>query len=513
MNSTNLFVFGDSLSDTGNLFTLTGGLVPPAPFYFKGRFSNGPLAVEYLAAQSSLNLTLNSSNNFAVAGATTGQGNSLSSSFNINLPGLQTQLNAFSAKVGPSGADRNGLYIVWAGPNDFLDFLQGKNVADPAVLIGQGSLNLAKSATTLSSLGAQNIVLPNMINLGRLPLSKNFQAEGTAITKAFNAKVALELDSLDFSVTKVDLFSTGEAIAKDPEKFGFSNITDPLLPLQFSPNPPSNPQGYLFWDELHPTTQGHAALANTIDRTLTGTIPQPSFHKINGNNANNSIVGTSENDDIRGFVGNDILKGGKGDDRIQGGADKDLLYGELGDDILSGGDGNDSLWGGIGNDIAFGGDGNDLLYGQAGDDIAIGDGGNDTIYGGAGNDYLLGGEGQDSLWGNEGKDILNGGLGQDLLFGGGGGDRLDGGADDDSLTGGQGKDLFVFRLGNGKDIVTDFQVGQDKIDLTSFGFANYSNFIANASLVNDIISFGPGNTLELLNTNVLSLSAADFILA
>jgi Ca2+-binding RTX toxin-like protein len=513
MASTNLFVFGDSLSDTGNLFTLTGGLVPPAPFYFKGRFSNGPLAVEYLAAQSPLNLTLNPSNNFAVAGATTGQSNSLSSNFKIDLPGLQTQLNAFTAKVGPGGADRNGLYVVWAGPNDFLDFLQGKNAADPAVLVSQGSLNLANSATALNGLGAKDIVLPNMLNLGQLPLSKNFQAEATAITKAFNAKVALELDNLNFSVTKVDLFSTGEAIVKDPEKFGFSNVIDPLLPLQFSPSPPSKPQGYLFWDDLHPTTQGHAALANTIDQTLAGTIPQPSFHKIDGSNANNSIVGTSANDDIRGFAGLDTLKGGKGDDRIQGGTDNDRLYGDLGDDILSGDEGNDSIWGGIGNDIEFGGDGNDLLYGQAGDDIAIGDGGDDSIYGGAGNDYVLGGEGQDILWGNEGKDILNGGLGKDLLYGGGGDDRLDGGADNDFLTGGQGKDRFVFRLGNDKDIITDFQVGQDKIDLTSFGFASYSSFLANVSLGSDSINFAPGHTLELLNTNVSSLSAADFIFA
>lgn len=507
MNPFNIFVFGDSLSDTGNLFNFTG--FPPFP-YFNGRFSNGPLAVEYLANQFGDSATLNPVNNFAIAGATTGYLNTLSSDFQTLLPGLQNQIDAFSARVGPGGAEQNGLYVVWAGPNDFLDFLDGKNTFDPAVLLSQGSLNLINSATTLHGLGAQNIVLPNMLNLGRVPFSSNAQAEGAAITKAFNAQVALELDNINFSVTEVDLFATGEAIAKNPANFGFSNVTDPLLPLLFSPNPPTNPQEFLFWDNLHPTTQGHAVLANTIYQTLTGVIPQPSFNVINGDNDKNTIQGTSGNDNIHGFGSDDTLKGGKGNDRIQGGLGDDQLFGDQGDDILSGGDGNDSIWGGRGNDIGFGGDGNDLLFGQTGDDIMIGDGGNDLVYGGEGNDYLLGGEGNDSLWGNEGKDILNGGSGADLLYGGSGDDRLDGSTDHDFLTGGNGKDQFVFRLGNGSDVITDFKTGQDKIDLTSFGFTNFSSFISSVGLSKDMLDFGNGNTLELLNTNVLSLSASDF---
>ena len=40
-------VFGDSLSDEGNAFLLTGGTFPPPPYV--QRASNGPVAVEYLA--------------------------------------------------------------------------------------------------------------------------------------------------------------------------------------------------------------------------------------------------------------------------------------------------------------------------------------------------------------------------------------------------------------------------------------------------------------------------------
>ncbi|KAJ2667887.1 hypothetical protein GGH99_006550, partial [Coemansia sp. RSA 1285] len=50
-----LYIFGDSLSDTGRLHTMTFGLVPPEP-YWEGRFSNGPLWIEYLALLQGLQL-------------------------------------------------------------------------------------------------------------------------------------------------------------------------------------------------------------------------------------------------------------------------------------------------------------------------------------------------------------------------------------------------------------------------------------------------------------------------
>jgi phospholipase/lecithinase/hemolysin len=511
MTESEIFVFGDSLSDTGNSFNFTGGLIPPAPLYFNGRFSNGKVAVEILASQLSPAFTLEPVNNFAFGGATTGRGNSNEDDLGVDLPGLRDQIDAFAVKVGPSGADKNGLYIVWAGPNNFLDTLGGTTVADPAGLIRQGALDLTYAATTLKSLGAENIVLPNMVNLGRLPVSQGFQVEATAISKAFNAAVALELGNLNNDVTEVDLFATGEAVATNPASFGFSNVADPLLPLQFSSTPPSNQEEFFFWDQFHPTTQGHAVLADTIYQTITGEIPQLSFNSISGSGNNDVLVGTLANDNIDGFSGSDILIGQNGTDRIEGWKGNDLLFGNQGDDILSGGDGADSFWGGRGSDVSFGGGENDWLFGQSGDDILIGDGGNDLIGGGQGNDCLLGGEGRDSIWGNKGKDILNGGIGKDVVFGGLGDDRLDGGADDDFLIGGQGSDQFVYRLGSERDKIIDFNKGHDRIDLTSFGFTGFANFTSSVSLNSNIINFGDRNTLQLIGADVSSLSESNFI--
>jgi phospholipase/lecithinase/hemolysin len=70
MVASNIFVFGDSLSDTGNLFKLTGDLFPPSPPYFNGRLSNGKVAVEYLDDRLGLDATLNPTDNFGSSGFT-----------------------------------------------------------------------------------------------------------------------------------------------------------------------------------------------------------------------------------------------------------------------------------------------------------------------------------------------------------------------------------------------------------------------------------------------------------
>ena len=520
-----IFVFGDSLSDTGNFSDFTSGLLGlpiPQPPYAPGRLSNGELAVESLAKKLGPTFSLDRANNFAFAGATTGKGNtneddlSLFLGKEIDLPGLRDQIDAYANKVGPGGADSKALHIVWAGPDDFLDSLLGSSNADPAVLLREGTLNLADASRTLASLGAKNIVLPNMANLGRLPAAQANPIEAAAVSKAFNASVALELGNLDFKVTEVDLFSAEEAVAKNPAEFGFSNVTDPVLPPPLDPvipRPAPDPEkvkGSFFWDPLHPTTQGHAFLADTIYKTFTGEISQLTFNDIPGTDKSDVLKGTSGNDNIDGYAGNDILNGREGNDRIEGWDGNDQLYGNQGDDILSGGDGADSLFGGQGNDIGFGGNGNDQLFGNVGNDILIGDAGDDLIWGGQGDDYLLGGEGQDSLWGNAGNDILNGGMGKDALFGGLGDDRLDGGAENDLLTGGRGKDQFVYRPGSGADEITDFSLGDDRIDLTSFGTGFNTTSL---TLSGNIIDFGGGNTLRLTRTDVSILSASDFIFA
>jgi phospholipase/lecithinase/hemolysin len=151
-----LFVFGDSLSDTGNAFIATGGLVnptqatPPSPPYFPGRFSNGRIWVDDLGSKLGLtpavyaNLIPGGPSptegiNFAVGGATTGEFNAFVPSPPFPPSGLQAQINAFtSLKAAGLPADSNALYTVLAGGNDFIS-----GSIDPS-----GSVNNVSKAVT-----------------------------------------------------------------------------------------------------------------------------------------------------------------------------------------------------------------------------------------------------------------------------------------------------------------------------------------------------------------------------
>lgn len=111
----NLYVFGDSLSDTGNVYALTGGHTPPAPYYH-GRFSNGPVWVESLANHLGLSVdpSLNGGTNYAFGGAEADRSHTLS---HDNTPNIGYQITQFSASHSFTGHE---LVVVWAGGNDFL---------------------------------------------------------------------------------------------------------------------------------------------------------------------------------------------------------------------------------------------------------------------------------------------------------------------------------------------------------------------------------------------------------
>jgi phospholipase/lecithinase/hemolysin len=95
-----LFVFGDSLSDIGNLFEKTAGLVPSSSRYFEGRFSNGPLAVEILA--EALGLPSSRSTNFAIGGARTDRTN-VGDIGPIQFGGLLDEIDQFTAQAKDLG--------------------------------------------------------------------------------------------------------------------------------------------------------------------------------------------------------------------------------------------------------------------------------------------------------------------------------------------------------------------------------------------------------------------------
>jgi phospholipase/lecithinase/hemolysin len=282
-NYSSLYVFGDSLSDGGNAYALAGTTFLPPPY--AQRFSNGPVAVEYLASQlgiAGFGPSVNGGTNYAVGGATTGAGNF---NFAVNSPpGLPASLattgmlNQVGSFVGSSATPNpeQTLYVVWGGPNDF--FLGSAIGANPAVTAQTAIANLATELVLLAAAkGAQHIVVNNMPNLGSTPLGlaggASQSAALTQLTLAFNAGLAQAISQVE-QLTGIDIiefstFNLLNEILADPLRYGFTNVTgrciDSLAALQ------SSCQGYLFFDSVHPTTAAH----QIIGSRLYNQVPEP----------------------------------------------------------------------------------------------------------------------------------------------------------------------------------------------------------------------------------------------
>ncbi|NNE52948.1 MAG: matrixin family metalloprotease [Sulfitobacter sp.] len=116
--------------------------------------------------------------------------------------------------------------------------------------------------------------------------------------------------------------------------------------------------------------------------------------------------------------------------------------------------------------------GNDVIFGEGGNDTIRGGSGNDQLQGEGGDDHLIGDTGADTLFGQSGADLLEGGPNNDQLQGGQGADTLTGGSGKDSIFGHDGVDTFRFSLGGGQDLLYDFDVGSELLQLVDSGFSS-----------------------------------------
>ncbi len=216
-----------------------------------------------------------------------------------------------------------------------------------------------------------------------------------------------------------------------------------------------------------------------------------------GRNFGETIDGGAGDDTIFGEAGSDLLLGKDGDDALHGGDGDDILIGHDGDDRFDGGKGNDRAEGGLGDDDMAGNAGDDILNAGEGDDEAFGGDGDDRIDGGSGWDNLWGGYGDDIVKGGSGRDQLSGGHGNDRLDGGSGDDRIIGSEGDDDLTGGEGYDVFQFLPGSGSDIIRDFSVSEDRIDLHRYVWEYGSDAVNADSLRDSLVDAAEGARLTL----------------
>ncbi|MDE0005728.1 MAG: M10 family metallopeptidase C-terminal domain-containing protein, partial [Rhodospirillaceae bacterium] len=142
-----------------------------------------------------------------------------------------------------------------------------------------------------------------------------------------------------------------------------------------------------------------------------------------------------------------------------------------------------------------------------------------SIGGLRGNMMLAAGTVIENAIGGSGDDVIIGNAEANVLAGNAGNDRLVGGAGDDTLTGGAGRDRFVYASADtGRDRITDFTGGEDRIDFTGLDIAFADLTIvqgSGADAAHTVISWiGAGGTAQsvtLENIQASSIGEADFL--
>lgn len=304
-----MYVFGDSLSDTGNDILLSNGNVPPPTRYSAGRFSNGQIWIDALAVALNIdpaklvpslspdanvtNFQANYSINYAYGGAGTGNFNSTpGGQYQVTgLLGQVAQFSAFVASAGGTTDPAHSLYTVWSGANDYLLAGVVPEIPNPPSPAGTVA-NIQTAIQDLYDLGARNFLVPTLPDLGNTPLANFFgpgtQAYFTAMSVGHNALLLEALYGLrnvnpGITFYSPDIFSLYQEILDNPLAFGFTQPLTALGPatgcLILSNDCSALPTllssgGYPTWDEEHPTDAMHTLIAQRALGT-NALIPEP----------------------------------------------------------------------------------------------------------------------------------------------------------------------------------------------------------------------------------------------
>jgi phospholipase/lecithinase/hemolysin len=280
-----IVVFGDSLSDTGNDARLSAnayGFYFPGPLfgYTAGRFTDGydtaPAArsyrgvwVEQLAAmlpsRPLISNSLDGGQDYAFGFAFTGGGTTYFNFYGpyaITIDNVDLQITRYLA-TNPQIDDKT-LFVVWAGANDVL------NATSAGDIVAAG-VNQASDVERLIAAGATQLIVPNLPPLGAIPRLNTtpYSVPVTQLSELYNGTLAAGLKTVRDSNTgrklriyPMDVFGLFNNIIATPSAYGLTDVTDSS---QFNA---VNPDTYLFWDGLHPTTHGHNIVAATAREML-----------------------------------------------------------------------------------------------------------------------------------------------------------------------------------------------------------------------------------------------------
>ncbi|KAJ3035730.1 hypothetical protein HDV00_003442 [Rhizophlyctis rosea] len=239
---------GDSLSDNGNLFAQTNGSFPPPLLYWNGRFSNGPVWVEYFTEALGKRVTLH---DFAFGAATAD--NTTMSAYNglVPVPGIPGGAQQVDVVVKNKKLTRDAhrtIVTFWIGANNYLNAARLKQTPDVQG-VAFTSLTLLRK---LRAAGFETYILPT------LP-SRTFAAYNVALKQ-----VIADFKSSCCSTCTIVTVDLDAAMATLPA-LGITEFAQGCVNTTVVPPTrcPKDQEGkYAIWDGIHPTTKAHQVLAD-----------------------------------------------------------------------------------------------------------------------------------------------------------------------------------------------------------------------------------------------------------
>ncbi|MFY7697411.1 MAG: SGNH/GDSL hydrolase family protein [Legionella sp.] len=297
-----IVVFGDSLSDSGNLYEYMKKQLPSSPPYYHGRFTNGPLWIDWLSSYYFSQQDARKIQNFAIGGAGVYIKNSDdkdNSDDQDDLPIFTLQHEVDSYLLANNGhADPNSLYVFWIGANNYLSFEvhdpdDQTDLASREIKLVNNVINGTKTdLKRLIDLGAQTILVANLPDLGRLPkaISEDEKASYTRISTLHNEQLQSEIEKMmvDYPHVKwlpLDIYSIFHRALNEPSTYSFKNVIDACFLSHPSTEEVKHSRfishsilniislvnkvqtndicdDYLFVDLVHPSAKAHKIVAN-----------------------------------------------------------------------------------------------------------------------------------------------------------------------------------------------------------------------------------------------------------
>lgn len=256
--------FGDSLSDTNNMYNASQWKLP-GKAWVEGRFSNGETWNEYLAEDLKLPLY-----NWAIGG-------SAGDTQYLVVPGLKQQVASWVnySRSAVNYQPERSLATILIGGNDFITYDRS---------VGYTLSDVQDSVKELYANGIRHILILNLPDLTKAPVfgykDDAYRAMVLEKVNSFNEDLPYIVAKLNSSLPNADIhiFDARKAldnILSNKISYGFSDTTSACLNVGNSNSMTylwninrssecTNPNQFLFWDNMHITTKGHKVLETEL---------------------------------------------------------------------------------------------------------------------------------------------------------------------------------------------------------------------------------------------------------